>query len=163
MRLRVERGDITTMPVTAIVNPANAQMRMGGGVAGTIKQAGGASIEQAAQEQAPVPVGEAIVTHAGDLPADHVIHAPTMEQPTADIPLSNVRAAMRAIIETAVEHGLVEVAVPGLGTGVGNVAPEEAATAMVAVCREHGDADLTVILIAYDDTLEAAFLDALDH
>ena len=65
----LRRGDITSLDADAIVNAANSALWMGGGVAGAIKRAGGQGIEDEAVRQAPIPVGEAVVTGAGSLKA----------------------------------------------------------------------------------------------
>ncbi|MBX6754861.1 MAG: macro domain-containing protein, partial [Thermorudis peleae] len=71
-------GDITQVDVEAIVNAANTDLWMGGGVAGAIKRAGGEEIEREAMAQGPIPLGEAVVTGAGRLPYRGVIHAAAM-------------------------------------------------------------------------------------
>ena len=66
-RIELWNGDICDLEVDAIVNAANLSLWMSTGVGGEIKRAGGDSIEFAAVRQAPVPLGEAIVTPAGRL------------------------------------------------------------------------------------------------
>lgn|GEM_PF-138668 len=77
----VAKGDITESSSEAIVNAANNQFYMGGGVAGAIKRKGGKAIEEEAIKQGPVKVGEAVITGAGALKAKYVIHAATMAMP----------------------------------------------------------------------------------
>lgn len=76
MQLRVVRGDITTMPVAAVVNAASPRMRGGGGVDGAIHRAGGPAVLRDCVERFPdgLPTGGAGWTTAGDLPARWVIH-----------------------------------------------------------------------------------------
>ena len=74
----VERGDITTWEVDAIINAANTTLAMGTGVAAAIKRKGGVLIEEEALRQAPIEVGEAVLTPGGNLAATHVIHAAVM-------------------------------------------------------------------------------------
>lgn len=76
--IKVVKGDITQVKADAIVNAANNKLVMGGGVAGAIKRKGGKIIEDEAVKKGPIKVGEAVVTGAGDLPAEYVIHAATM-------------------------------------------------------------------------------------
>ena len=80
MNLEVVEGDITELEVDAIANAANNELWMGAGVAGAIKRAGGAEIEQEAVAQAPIALGHAIATGAGNLRAKHVVHAAVMGQ-----------------------------------------------------------------------------------
>jgi len=82
IKITIEQGDITTLEVDAIINPANSYGYMGGGVAGAIKEIGGQEIETEAVAKAPIPIGSAVITTAGSLKAKHIIHAPTMEQPS---------------------------------------------------------------------------------
>ena len=79
-RIELWNGDICDLEVDAIVNAANLSLWMSTGVGGAIKRAGGDSIEFAAVRQAPVPLGEAIVTPAGTLAARAVIHAVSLDR-----------------------------------------------------------------------------------
>ena len=78
IKIEILKGDITKLEVDAIVNAANNRMLMGGGVAGAIKRAGGKVIEDEAVKKGPIPIGEALVTKAGNLNAKYVIHAAVM-------------------------------------------------------------------------------------
>ena len=68
-------GDITEMDTDAIVNAANAQLVLGGGVAGAIKRKGGPAIQQACNKIGGTFVGGAVITTGGNLKAKYVIHA----------------------------------------------------------------------------------------
>ncbi len=130
------QGDLTRINADAIVNPANSYMVMGGGVAGAIKRRGGVIIEREARKHAPVPVGEAVVTTAGNLPAKYVIHAPTMEKPAMRIPPENVYKATKAALTKCLELSINKIAIPGMGTGVGGVAPETAGKEMAKAIKD---------------------------
>ncbi|NPB02199.1 MAG: macro domain-containing protein [Methanopyri archaeon] len=164
LRVVVAKGDITRCSVDAIVNPANSLGVMGGGVAAAIKEAGGEIIEEEAMEKAPIPVGQAVETTAGDLDAEYVIHAPTMERPAQRTTVDKVRKATEAALRKADELGVGSVAFPGMGTGVGGVPYEEAAEAMVDVIERLAP-ELenvgTVYLVGYDEELAEAFRSAL--
>ncbi|HDI01182.1 MAG TPA: macro domain-containing protein [Candidatus Bathyarchaeota archaeon] len=164
VRIRVLRGDITAwasdIRPSAIVNPANSLMLMGGGVAGAIRRAGGAEIEEEARRHAPVPVGQAIATGAGRLAVDYVIHAPTMEQPAMRTTSEKVLLATRAALRCAEEKGIRAIAFPGMGTGVGGLSPGEAAEVMMKALKEHIDAGTSlevVDFVAFTADLEEAF------
>ena len=77
--LEVIAADVTELEVDAIANAANTQLRHGGGVAGAISRAGGPAVQRESDERAPIGLGEAVETTAGDMPARWVIHAATME------------------------------------------------------------------------------------
>ena len=78
-KLEVLQADVTKLDVDAIANAANTQLMHGGGVAGAISRAGGPAIQRESDEKAPIGLGEAVETTAGDMPARWVIHAATME------------------------------------------------------------------------------------
>jgi len=73
--LQIVHGDLTQEETDAIVNAANSQLLHAGGVAGAIAEKGGGWIQAESHRLAPVPVGDAVVTGAGKLPAKVVIHA----------------------------------------------------------------------------------------
>src|SRR5438876_317722 len=65
MQIHVAKADLVEIPVDALVNPANSQGLMLGGVAGALREAGGRKIEDEAKTAAPIAVGAAVVTTAG--------------------------------------------------------------------------------------------------
>jgi len=149
MVIHVAIGDLTQLTVDAIVYPANSQGVMAGGVAGNLKAAGGQSIEDEAREAAPIAVGAAVVTTAGDLYCKAVIHAPTMEEPGMKIGVENVRRATRAAMLAAARSNHATIAFPIMGTGINGVPVDEAARAMVDELRAHKQPmPQTVYLIA---------------
>ena len=158
MEIEVQKGDITQISADAIVNPANSLLLMGGGVAGAIKLAGGQSIEDEAVKHAPIPIGQAVLTSAGALPASHVIHAPTMANPAELTNEKNVRLATFASLICADRKALSSLAFPGMGTGVGRVPKEVAARAMVDIISDFEAESLQkVLLIAISDDLFQEF------
>ena len=76
--IQVAETDITTLEVDAIANAANTELRHGGGVAAAISRAGGPEVQRESLRKAPIALGEAVETTAGDMPATWVIHAATM-------------------------------------------------------------------------------------
>jgi len=135
-RIKCIVGDITSIEVDAIVNPANSLMLMGGGVAGVLKRRGGSEIEREARKYAPVEIGKAVVTPAGRLKAKYIIHSPTMEKPAMRISSENAYKATRAALIKGIDLTISKIAFPGMGTGVGGLSPSEAAKAMLRAIRE---------------------------
>lgn len=162
--IKVIQADITKLEVDAIVNPANSQLIMGGGVAGAILRAGGDQIQREALRKAPIRVGQAIATAAGKLKAKHVIHAPTMTRPAMLTSRENAKLATRAALNCATQLGIKTLAFPGLGTGVGGLDPEEAAVAMIDEIKHHIDAGTKIkeiALVGFNAELTDAFKNAL--
>ena len=157
MSIVVKRGDLTQISCGAIVNPANSFGYMGGGVAGAIKRIGGIEIEKEAVSKAPIPVGTAVETTAGNLPCKYVIHAPTMEQPAMRIGIENVKLATKAALELGVELNLKTIAIPGMGTGVGGVPVEDAAKAISGIAKEFENKFEKIILIDRNQDMIESF------
>jgi O-acetyl-ADP-ribose deacetylase len=162
MQVHVTNADITTLPVDAIVNPANSLGIMDRGVAASIREQGGTSIQDETMAKAPVPVGAAMITSAGQLPAKFVIHAPTMEKPGMKIGAENVRRATRAALIAAHASELPVIALPVMGTDSGGIGAEEATRAIVEEIRAHRRPHPeTIYLVARSAEVAATFEDAL--
>ncbi len=160
-KIEVRKGSITTCQVQAIVNPANSFGYMGGGVAGVIKKVGGQIIEDEAISQAPIQIGEAVLTTAGDLICHKVIHAPTMHNPAEKTDAHKVLCATIAALELAEQEGLKSIAMPGMGTGVGGLDKREAAKAIIKAIRQTKFQNMErILLVDIDDEMVDAFNDA---
>ena len=159
--IEVARADITKLEVDAIANAANTELRHGGGVAAAISRAGGPAVQEESRERAPIGLGEAIETTAGDMPARWVIHAATIELggPTsAEI----IERATRSTLEKAEELGCGSLALVAFGTGVGGFSLDEAAAIMVGVARGHAARSLErVVFAVHGDEAERAFVGAV--
>jgi len=77
-KIALRQGDLTDADVDAIVNAANNDLMLGGGVAGAIRVKGGPAIQKECDKIGPIALGEAAITGAGRLRARHVIHAASM-------------------------------------------------------------------------------------
>ena len=154
------QADITKLEVDAIANAANTELAHGGGVAGAIARAGGPSVQRESYEKAPIGLGEAVETSAGEMPARWVIHAATMELggPTsAEI----IERATLSTLAKAEELGCRSLALVAFGTGVGGFPLDEAARIMVGAAREHDGRLERIVFAVHGDKAERAFSDAL--
>ena len=161
MELEVVEGDITELDVDALANAANNELWMGAGVAGAIKRVGGAQIEQEAVAQAPIAVGQAIATGAGNLKAKHVVHAAVMGQ---DLQTSAelISQATRRTLEVADDLGAHTLAMPAFGTGVGGFPIERCAELMVTEARAFEPESLErVVFAVFGHDAELAFRSAV--
>jgi O-acetyl-ADP-ribose deacetylase (regulator of RNase III) len=155
--------DITALEVDAIANAANTRLLHGGGVAGAIVRAGGQSIQDESDRKAPVGLGDAVETTAGELPSRWVIHAATMELggPTsADI----IRRATSATLWKAEELNARSLALVAFGTGVGGFPVDDAAAIEVEEVRRHLEAGSRlerVVFAVRGEAARAAFERAL--
>ena len=162
MTIIIRLGDITTISCDAVVNPANSLGYMGGGVAGALKRIGGGEIEQEARRHAPIAIGTAVATTAGKLPCQYVIHAPTMQQPAMRINAANVQKATKAALDLGKKLGVKCIALPGMGTGVGGVAVEDAAVAMASVVKTFESSFEQIFLIDRNEEMIQSFHNALE-
>lgn len=165
--LEVERGDITSVGVEAIVNAANNHFWMGGGVAGAIKRAGGQVVEDEAIAQGPSPVGGAVATGAGRLGVEHVIHAAVMGQDLAT-DAESIRNATISSLRLARDLNIRSIAFPAFGTGVGGFPGAESAEAMIsgviAFLRDEGAPELRKIkFVLFSEGLKKIFDEALER
>jgi O-acetyl-ADP-ribose deacetylase len=162
-RIEVRQADITQLEIDAIANAANTQLRHGGGVAGAISRAGGPAVQAESDERAPIGLGEAVETTAGEMPCRWVIHAATMELggPTsAEI----IRSATASTLVKAEELGARSLALVAFGTGVGGFPLDEAARIEVEEVNRHlaGDSGLERVVFAVaGDSAEKAFRSAI--
>jgi O-acetyl-ADP-ribose deacetylase len=155
--LEVVQADVTKLDVDAITNAANTELKHGGGVAAAIARAGGPDVQRESNEKAPIELGDAVETTAGDMPARYVIHAATMELggPTsAEI----IERATRSTLTRADELGCRSLALVAFGTGVGGFPLEDAARLMVEAVREHKPRTLQrVVFAVHGEEAEQAF------
>ena len=115
--IRLVLGDITERDTDAIVNAANSHLQHGGGVAGAIVRRGGQIIQEESDKIGFTPVGQAVLTSAGRLPARFVIHAvgPRMGEGDEDNKLKN--AVINSLL-LASQRGLQSISIPAISSGI---------------------------------------------
>ena len=162
IELEVLAADVTELDVDAITNAANTQLKHGGGVAAAISRAGGPQVQRESDAKAPIGLGDAVETTAGDMPARYVIHAATMELggPTSAEIISH---ATHSTLAKADELGCRSLALVAFGTGVGGFPLKDAARLMVGAVREHKPRSLQrVVFAVHGDEAERAFRSAVE-
>ena len=133
-RILIIAGDLVEQEVDAIVNAANNDLVLGGGVAGAIMSRGGPTIQQECDAHGAIKVGEAALTGAGELRARHIIHAASMSlggQTTAE----SLRSSMENVFRLAKEHHVETIAVPAVGTGIAGFPMDQCAVVMANTLR----------------------------
>jgi O-acetyl-ADP-ribose deacetylase (regulator of RNase III) len=135
-RIVLQQGDLTEMDTDAIVNAANNDLQLGGGVAGAIRRKGGDEIQRECNQIGQVPVGGAAITTGGKLKARYVIHAASME-----LGGGTVAAALRGStvhsLRIAAQRDLKTIAFPAVGTGIAGFPMRECAEIMLKEVVEH--------------------------
>ena len=138
----VAAADILVVAHGALVSPANSQGHMDGGIDLSYLQCFGMRLQLAVYEaiarrpEGFLPIGSAEVVRTGHARIPYLIVAPTMEFP-GQVPAEHSYRAMGAVLRAAQRHQALfdDVYCPGLATGVGGVAPDDAAHAMAEAYR----------------------------
>ena len=135
-KIVLEQGDLTEMNVDAIVNAANNDLQLGGGLAGIIRRKGGDTIQQECNQIGSIPLGGAAITSGGKLKARHIIHAASMEL-GGHTTARALRGSTAHALRIASEKGLRTIAIPAVGTGIGGFPLSECAEIMLHEAVEH--------------------------
>lgn len=135
-RIKLLKGDITQLDVDAIVNAANAHLKMGGGVAGAILRKGGQIIQEECDKIGFIGVGNAAISSAGRLKAKHVIHAvgPRMGEGDEDAKLKN--ATLNAL-KIATQNNINSIAFPAISTGIFGYPLDKCAKIMLNTVKDY--------------------------
>jgi O-acetyl-ADP-ribose deacetylase (regulator of RNase III) len=149
IEVRVE--DLAFFEGNAIIRPSNANLDATTPLLRRLELAGGASLRAQLRVAEPLPVGAAVVTGAGDLPVELLVHA-VVSSPTERVTREGVRRAFRSALERVQEWQLARVAVPPLGLGAGNLGLEESATLMVEeLLRRRAEFPTHLTVVAEND------------
>jgi len=128
-RVVIITGDLVEQKVDAIVNAANNDLMLGGGVAGAIRRAGGPAIQDECDAHGPVKVGEAAITGAGALHARYVLHAASMTL-GGRTTRESLGSSMDHVFRLARQHDVDTIAVPAVGTGIAGFPIDECGRVM---------------------------------
>jgi len=155
-KLKLIQGDITELNTEVIVNAANAQLILGGGVAGAIRRKGGAKIQEECNKigGGSLFVGGAVITTGGNLKAKHVIHAvgPRMGEGAEDAKLRN---AVTNSLKLMDDHRLKTIAFPAISTGIFGYPIERCAKIMISTAKKYlnGETQIRqVVLCLYSES-----------
>ncbi len=157
--IEVLQGDLTEMDTDAIVNAANNDLKLGGGVAGAIRRKGGPQIQAECDEIGAIPLGGAAITSGGKLKARHVIHAASMELGGRTSALT-LRSSTAHSLRIAAQQGLKTVAFPAVGTGIAGFPLHECAEIMLREALRHLEGNTTVekiYFVLYDQEVLSIF------
>ncbi len=160
-KIVLEQGDLTEAAVDAIVNAANNDLQLGGGVAGAIRRKGGPQIQEECNRIGSIAVGEAAVTTGGNLKAKYVIHAASM-QLGGGTTSGSLRASTRNSLARAAEKGIGTIAFPAVGTGIAGFPLRGCAAIMLDEAVQHLREKTSlrqVRFVLYDRAALQAFLE----
>lgn len=169
-QVTIELGDITKIETDAIVNAANSSLSGGGGVDGAIHRAGGKKIREACKKirdrQGGCKPGKSVLTTAGELPANFVIHTvgPVWEGGKSN-EIGILRNAYRNSLQLAADHEIKTVAFPNISTGIYNfpkqLASQIAITAVLEFMSRPTSIE-TVVFVCFDQENYDIYQEELD-
>ena len=161
-------GDLTTEPADALVNAANSSLLGGGGVDGALHAAAGpallAECRRVRAHPYPdgLPVGGAVPTGAGRLPARWVIHTVGPNRNAGQADESLLAACYHNSLDIACQLGATSVAFPAIGAGIYGWDAETAARVAVATVLAHPRSGIErVRFVLFSERLHRAFTHAL--
>ena len=163
--LRLIKGDITNLEVDAFVFYAEPDLALGTGFGGAITVRGGPSIQKELDELAPVALGDAVVSAAGNLKARHIIHAvgpKFQEEEIEDKLRTTVLNSLRRAEATEIES----VAFPAMGAGYYGIVPDLCARVMLEVIESYLEGETRirkVVICVYDTRQYNAFKTQLEN
>lgn len=153
MPLTIIQQDITTMQVDAIVNAANTELLMGGGVCGAIfRAAGAAALQQACNQVAPIQTGGAAITPGFALPAKYIIHAagPIYHRWEPQQSEQLLRSAYLESLKLALQYQCTSIAFPLISSGIYGYPKEDALRVAVTAIQDFLELhDMDVYLVRF--------------
>jgi O-acetyl-ADP-ribose deacetylase (regulator of RNase III) len=135
-KIKLVQGDITELGTDVIVNAANSQLILGGGVAGAIRRKGGPAIQEECNRIGGTFVGGAVITIGGNLKAKHVIHAvgPRMGEGNEEDKLKNATLNSLKLMD---DNKLKTIAFPAISTGIFGYPIDRCSKIMIATVKEY--------------------------
>jgi O-acetyl-ADP-ribose deacetylase len=166
--IEIVQGDLTRIAADAIVNAANSELAMGGGVCGAIFRAAGVEeLTRACQAIGDCHTGSAVLTPAfGIGTAKYIIHAvgPVYSRYAPDEARTLLRSAYSSAIRLAAAHGCGSIAFPAISTGIYGYPLDEACREAADICMAEAEATgIRIILVGFDAAAVAALQDGLEH
>jgi O-acetyl-ADP-ribose deacetylase (regulator of RNase III) len=158
-KIEIRQGDLTEMDTDAIVNAANNDLKLGGGVAGAIRRKGGPQIQAECDEIGAIPIGGAAITSGGKLKARHVIHAASM-QLGGRTSAQSLKSSTAHALRIADQKGLKSIAFPAVGTGIAGFPLRECAEIMLRESGKHLEKSTSlekVYFVLFDQDAQQVF------
>ena len=151
--VRLVKGDITELDVDAFVFYAQGDLALGSGFGTAISVRGGASIQKELQDLGPLATGEAVVSAAGNLKAEYIVHAVGPRFQEEDIE-AKLRTTILNSLKRAEEKGIRRIAFPAMGAGYYGIAPDVCAQVMLSTIGDYlkGQTDIKEVTICVLDT-----------
>ncbi len=129
-------GDLASVAADAVVRPTNGNLEAITPALRRLELAAGPRFRDLCRVQRELAVGAAVVTAAGDLPCELVVHA-VITARGEGVTKDGVKRAAVAALRQSAQWRIAKLAVPPIGIGAGQLSDEDAADALLAVLAEH--------------------------
>lgn len=153
--IRLLQGDITDMETEAFVYDIGPDCKLGSGYGGAIAQRAGKTVQEDLDSVGSLAVGAAAITGAGNMKAKHIIHTngPKYNEPNTE---AKLRAATESALRLADAHGITQLLLPPIGSGLYQVPLELSARVMVETVARYleGDGSLREVSFVALDSRE---------
>ena len=153
--LKVYKGDLTALDIETIVFYAQPDLKLGSGFGNAISVRGGPSIQEELSTLGSLSVGEAVITRAGELKSEFIIHAvgPRFQEPDTE---EKLRKTLQRVLNLAEDKGIKRIAFPPMGTGFYGIPLDVSANVMLSEISNHlsGNSNLSEVLICVMDKRE---------
>ena len=159
--VRLEKGDLTAMKIEAIVVYASPDLVLGSGFGSAISARGGMSIQEELKQFGTISTGEAVITAAGELNSNYIIHAvgPRFQEDDTE---QKLETTMQNALGTANVKSILKIAFPPMGTGFYGISLDLSARVMLNAIKYHvsnGSSLKEIVICALDDREFKAFQD----
>lgn len=157
--IRVVRGSILEIETEAVIRPIRTDLTPVSATSRDLAAGAGEAVQEHLLRLASLPLGGAVMTPAGELPCDFLIHAVVMSEDEPQTS-ANVQKAVRNSLRRATDWAVESLALPPLGIGVGTTEPETSARALAEILFNHldeGAAPLDLTLVVTSDFEEDLF------
>jgi O-acetyl-ADP-ribose deacetylase (regulator of RNase III) len=153
--IRLEQGDLTAMEIESIVHYASPDLNLGSGFGSAIAARGGASIQEELKPFGTIEIGEAVVTSAGELNSNFIVHAvgPRFQEDETE---QKLEKTMENALKAAKEKGIAKIAFPPMGTGFYGIPLKTCAIIMLQAIKNYlaQDTSIKEIVICVLDNRE---------
>ena len=153
IKVKIEQGDISNRSEEVIVNSAGTSLRMGTGVAGSLREKGGEKLNVEAVRKGPIEVGQVVVTDSYNLDCNKVIHAASMpHHGSGSSTPKSIRKATRNALREADKMGVKEMAIPSIGCGIAGVPLTQGAPVIIEEINNfENDSIEKIVLVGYTE------------
>jgi O-acetyl-ADP-ribose deacetylase (regulator of RNase III) len=134
--IRLQKGDLSAMDIESIVHYASPDLVLGSGFGSAIAARGGMAIQEELKEFGTIKTGEAVITSAGELKTNYIVHAvgPRFQEDETE---KKLEKTMGSALQVASEKGIAQIAFPPMGSGFYGIPLNTCAHVMLGAIKKY--------------------------